>query len=385
MLSSSAMVLMLLIGLLLTKYLLDSPARQKRSLLALIMMVTLFMGGCFTPVATTSKPAEGGELEVHFIDVGQGDSILIKNGEQAMLIDTGSKNSSIKLKKYLDEQGIKKLEYLVGTNPLIDHIGGMSDIIDNYDLSWMILPRIEGLNQTYKDLQMRLLAKHIKPIFAEPGKSYPMGDASFSLLTPSRSSYDHLADYSVVIKLEYGESSFLFCSDAGQISEQEMLDLEFDLAANVLKVGRHGSCSSSCETFLEAVNPDYAVISVGQDNPYLHPHMETMLKLHDNNIPVYRTDEQGTIVAVSDGKNITFKVEPGSYTWPEIKVTEDPSQAVGDGEVIKEEDLQKPVMVNESSNKYHERGCSFLDDKCVEITLEQAREAGYEPCLLCKP
>lgn len=383
MLLSSAMVLMLLIGLLLTKYLFDSPARLKRSLLTLVIMVSLIMGGCFTPVATTSNPAEGGQLEVHFIDVGQGDSILIKKGEEAMLIDAGTKNSSIRLRKYLDEQGVKRFEYLVGTNPLRDHMGGMSDLIENYELSRMILPRIEGLNQTYKDLQMRLLARHIKPILAEPGKSYALGDASFSLFAPSSSSYSDLADYSVVIKLEYGETSFLFCGDAGEISEREMMDLEFDLSANLLKLGRHGSSSATSDKFLQAVHPDYAVISVGQDNPYLHPHMQTMLKLHDNNIPVYRTDEQGTIVAVSDGQNISFKVDPGSYTWPEIMATEEPGQEAL--EVPTEEDLQKPVVVNENSNKYHERGCSFLDDKCVEITLEQAREAGYEPCLLCKP
>jgi competence protein ComEC len=227
MLLSSAMVLVLLIGLSLNKYLSNSPSAPKRSLLALTLMVTLLMGGCFTAPAGNSHSPEPGQLEVHFIDVGQGDSILIKNGEKTMLIDSGTKNNSKRLRKYLDEQGVEKFDYLVGTNPLRDHIGGMADLIENYGLNWMILPRIEGLNPSYKDLQMRLLAKHIKPILAEPGKSYMLGDASFSLLAPSSSSYDQLADYSVVIRLEYGDTSFLFCSDAGSNSEREMLDLEF--------------------------------------------------------------------------------------------------------------------------------------------------------------
>jgi competence protein ComEC len=381
MLLSSAMVLLLLFGLLLNKYLSNSPSAPKRSLLALILIVTLLMGGCFTAPAGNAHSPEPGQLEVHFIDVGQGDSILIKNGEKTMLIDSGTKNNSKRLRKYLDEQGVDKFDYLVGTNPLRDHIGGMDALIENYGLSWMILPQIEGLNPIYKDLQMRLLAKYIKPILAEPGKSYMLGDASFSLLAPSSSSYDQLADYSVVIKLEYGETSFFFCSDAGSNSEREMLDLEFDLSANVIKLGRHGSSSATSDEFLQAVNPEYAVISVGRDNPYLHPHMQTMLKLHDKNIPVYRTDEQGSIVAVSDGKNISFKVEPGTYAWPELKVTEDP----GPAQVLEEKNLQQVVLVNENSNKYHRAGCSFLDEKWVEITLEQAREAGYEPCLLCKP
>ncbi len=355
-----------------------------------LIIALLAVGGCSGQDSGGVKQQAQSEdlLEVHFIDVGQGDSILVKNGSKAMLIDTGTKNNSVRLKKYLDQQGITKLDYVIGTNPLKDHIGGMIDLIENYEISRIILPQIDTLNKTFKDLQMEMLARYMKPIKPEPGKNYTLGDASFMILAPNSTNYDGLADYSIVVKLIYGETSFLLTGDAGKISEQEMLDMEFDLSANVLKLGRHGSSSSTTDEFLSAVNPDSAVISVGKDNDYLHPHMGTMLKLKDREIPVYRTDEQGSIVAVSDGHSITFNIEPGTYVWPEIVIAEDKGENTADLEdnglnnEIKE---SATVFVSENSNKYHAEGCSFLDEKAVEITLEEALEAGYEPCLLCKP
>ncbi len=383
MLASLAMIFALLMGLFFTKYLLLGPAKQKRSLLTLTLLATFILGGCSAPTGPGSEPIGEGQLEVHFIDVGQGDSILIKNGQQAMLIDTGTRNNCVRLKRYLDKQGVKKYEYLIGTNPSKDHIGGMSELLGNYEFNWMILPQIEGLNQTYKDLQMKLLARYVKPILAQPGQSYPLGDACFTLLAPNNSAYEDLVDYSIVIKLEYGETSFLLCSDAGETSEQEMMDMEFDLAANLIKLGRHGSSSSSSDQFLQAVNPDYAVISVGKDNPYGHPHMATMLKLKENNIPVYRTDEQGTLVVKSDGKNISFEVEPGTYTWPEMTLSE--AAAEGQEEVLTPENLPEKVWINEDSNKYHRADCRFLEERRVDISEEEAQERGYEPCQLCQP
>ncbi|KUG02652.1 come-like protein, metallo beta-lactamase superfamily hydrolase, secreted [hydrocarbon metagenome] len=385
---TTGIILVILVGIISTAYCIARPETYKRAAISVTLIAILLTGGCGGPAdggGNNQQGQDGQQLEVHFIDVGQGDSILVKNGSNAMLIDTGTNNNSIRLQKYIEQQGIKKLDYAIGTNPLKDHIGGMSDLIDNYDISRIILPQINCINSTHKDLQMNMLAKFIKPIYPEPGKIYPLGDASFTILAPSSNSYEALADYSIVIKLVYGQTSFLFTGDAGKISEQEMLDRQFDLSADVLKLGRHGSSSSTMDEFLQAVNPDSAVISVGKDNPYLHPHMETMLKLNENNIAVYRTDEQSSIVAVSDGNNITFCVEPGSYTWPEIMLNETIREGAAEQDVPDKEQLQKPVFVNENNSRYHTAGCSFLEDKCVEITLEEAIEAGYAPCLLCKP
>ncbi len=356
--------------------------KSRISFIAVGLVLLLMTGGCGGLGSRGDQ--EESQLEVHFIDVGQGDSILIKNGSKAMLIDSGTKHQHILLSQYLDQQGIKKLDYVIGTNPLRDHVGGLNEIIDSYQINRIYLPQVDGLFKTYKDIQVNLLSRKMKAIKPEPGKNYSLGEASFTMLAPSSSSYDDLADYSIVIKLIYGETSFVLTGDAGKISEQEMLDMNFDLSANVLKVGRHGSSSSCTDAFLSAVNPDSAIISVGKDNPYLHPHMATMLKLKENDIAVYRTDEQGSIVAVSDGKHITFNVEPGSYMWPEMIIAENESETSAE-QSIDTEHLQKSVFLNENSNKYHAAGCSFLEEKCVEITQEQAIKAGYEPCLLCKP
>lgn len=364
-------------------YLCQKMAKCKISVIAVGLILVLMTGGCGVP--ESNEDQEQGQLEVHFIDVGQGDSILVKIGSKAMLIDSGTKHQHILLSQYLDQQGIKKLDYVIGTNPLRDHVGGLNEIIDSYRINRIFLPQVDGLFKTYKDIQINLLSRKMKAIKPEPGKNYSLGEANFTILAPSSSSYDDLADYSIVIKLIYGETSFVLTGDAGKISEQEMLDMNFDLSANVLKLGRHGSSSSTTDAFLSAVNPDSAIISVGKDNPYLHPHMATMLKLKENDIAVYRTDEQGSIVAVSDGKHITFNVEPGSYMWPEMIITEKESDTSAEQDSIDTERLQKSVFLNENSNKYHAAGCSFLEEKCVEITQEQAIKAGYEPCLLCKP
>lgn len=299
-------------------------SKSRTAFLSSALIFMLLLGGCGGQESSGLKqPAQDeNNLEVHFLDVGQGDSIFVKNGSKAMLIDTGDKNNWIRLNKYLDKQGIKKIDYLIGTNSLTEHIGGMCEMINNFEISRIFLPKISCVDQAYKDLQLEMLAKYYKPIRPEAGKSYPLGDASFTVLAPNSRSYDDLADNSIVIKLMYGETSFLLTSSAGKVSEQEMLDMEFDLSANVLKLGRHGSASSTGDEFLSAVNPDSAVISVGQDNLHSHPHMETMLKLKEKQIPVYRTDEQGTIIAVSDGHTITFNVEPGTYTWPEMIISD---------------------------------------------------------------
>ncbi len=299
-------------------------SRSRTTFLSAALIFILLLGGCSGQESSGLKQQAQDEdiLEVHFLDVAQGDSILIKNGSKVMLIDTGDKTKWIRLNKYLDQQGIKRIDYLIGSNPLKEHIGGMCEVINNFEISRILVPQIYCKNKAYKDLQMEMLAKYIKPIKPETGKNYPLGEASFTVLAPNSSSYDDLADNSIVIKLMYGETSFLLTSGAGKVSEQEMLDMEFDLSANVLKLGRHGSTLSTGDEFLSVVNPDSAVISVGQDNLQAHPHMETMLKLKEKQIPVYRTDEQGTIIAVSDGHTITFNVEPGTYTWPEMLISD---------------------------------------------------------------
>ncbi|MDV3429520.1 MAG: MBL fold metallo-hydrolase [Bacillota bacterium] len=301
-----------------------------KGIFLLIILVSIFLVSC---TAETSKPVLGGNinadkgtassnekssgtLQVHYIDVGQADSILILQGTHAMLIDAGNNDDYELVYKYLNKQGIKNLEYIVGTHPHEDHIGGLDYIIDNFNIGKVILPKNAKSNtKTYTDVLKAVSNKGLKAINPLPGTSFNLGEAVCSILAPNSGSYEDFNNYSVVIKVKFGDNSFLFEGDAEALSEMEMVKKGYNLKADVIKVGHHGSSSSTCAKFLAKVQPKYAVISVGKDNSYGHPQKGTMDRLKNGKIEVYRTDECGTIVALSDGKNITFNVKPGDYKY----------------------------------------------------------------------
>lgn len=259
-----------------------------------------------------------GNLIIDYIDVGQGDSILIRQGEHAMLIDGGTSECKDDLLEYLKSKNITKFDYIIGTHPHEDHIGSLDDVVNAFDFDTILSPDVSSAKVTTKTFENLVLAvanKNMKFTTPISGKEYSLGEAKFNILAPSSSNYQSLNNYSIVIKLNYGENSFMFTGDAETLSETEILNSYDDLHADVLKLGHHGSTTSSSKKFLNAVNPKYAVISVGKDNVYNHPTKTTMDKMIELNIPVYRTDELGTIECISDGKNITFNTKPGSYNY----------------------------------------------------------------------
>jgi competence protein ComEC len=253
------------------------------------------------------------QLLVHFIDVGQADSILIQNGDHAMLIDAGNNDDADLVTQYLQKQGVKKIEYLIGTHPHEDHIGGMDGVINAFPIAQVILPHVTHTTKTFSDMVTAMKNKGYQATKPVVGDRYSLGDASFVILAPTAPEYEGLNNYSVVIKLSYGNTSFLFAGDAEKESEEEMIATGLDLSANLLKLGHHGSRSSTSAAFLQKVHPQYAVISVGKGNDYGHPHQETMKRLQSNGALVYRTDESGTIIATSDGQRITFNQNSGTY------------------------------------------------------------------------
>lgn len=248
-------------------------------------------------------------VEVHFIDVGQGDSILIEADNSAMLIDAGENNKGSVVVDYLKSQEIKELYYLIGTHPHSDHIGGLDTVLNSFPVKKLIMPEISHTTETFEDV-LDAAAKNeltiTKPVV---GTIYHLGPATFTILAPNSSSYEELNDYSIVLKLTYGDTSFLFTGDAGVASEEEMLANGIDLSADVIKIGHHGSVTSSSKEFLDAVNPAYAMICVGKENEYGHPQSETLKALMDRGIKIYRTDAQGTVVFTSDGKNISVNTD----------------------------------------------------------------------------
>ena len=245
-------------------------------------------------------------IKIHYIDVGQGDSILIQCGEHNMLIDAGTNSSEEDLISYLDSLNIQKFDYLVGTHTHEDHIGGMDKIVKKYDFDSILFPKTTSNTKTFENFVTEVKNKNKKLTAPDTTKTYILGDATFEILSPLKDEYEDQNNYSIVIKLKYKDTSFLFTGDAEKLVEEDILDTNKDISADVIKIGHHGSSTSTSEEFLKKVNPKYAVISLGKDNSYGHPHKETIELLENYNIKTYRTDELGTIICTSDGKNISF-------------------------------------------------------------------------------
>ncbi len=263
-------------------------------------------------LATTTTVSR--DLEVHFIDVGQADSILIKAPGGNMLIDAGNNGDADLITSYIKKQGVKTLDVVIGTHPHEDHIGSLDVVIDTFDIGKVYMPKVEHTTQTIEDVLLAIKNKGLKITAPVAGSTFNVGEVKCRILAPNSSKYDDLNNYSIVIKLEFGNTSFLFTGDAEKVSEDEMLQKHKDkLSSDVLKVGHHGSNSSTIQGFLDKVNPKYAVVMVGKNNSYEHPHKVVMNRLKEKGVTVYRTDENSTIVANSDGNNITFNTKPGSY------------------------------------------------------------------------
>lgn len=255
---------------------------------------------------------DNANLKVHFIDVGQADCILIESSNQYMLVDAGNNADEELIISYLNNLGIKKLEYVIGTHPHEDHIGSLDAVIRNYEIGKVILPEKEHTTKTFENVLDAIEEKNLKITKPKVGDKYEIGDASFVIIAPNNDYGDELNNWSVGIKLTLEDTSFVMCGDAEKEAEEDILSNGIDLKADVLKLGHHGSRTSSSKDFVDAVDPSYIVITCGADNSYGHPHKETMKWLKKRGIPFFRTDKQGTIIATSDGDEITWNVEPSN-------------------------------------------------------------------------
>jgi len=286
-----------------------SLRKKSIQIIFIIIVLIIFIG--IMPVKAAAK----GQVKVHFIDVGDADCILIQQGNKSMLIDAGNNTDEDVIKKYLLKLGINKLDIIIGTHVDEDHIGSMDAIINDFEIGKIYIPESNITTKYLEDVMNAVRKKGLQVTVPVSGQSIKLGEAVCTILAPVSRGYERLNNYSIVIKLKYGNTSFLFTGDAESVSEREMMRRGFDLSANVLKLGHHGSIRSTTDEFLKRVNPQYAVIMVGGNNNYRHPHKRTMEKLKVKGIKVYRTDENGTVVAVSDGENILFNKKPGSYNY----------------------------------------------------------------------
>lgn len=254
------------------------------------------------------------DFQIHFIDVGQGDSTLIMCDGHAMLIDAGDNSKGTVIQKYLKKLDIDYLDIVVATHPDADHIGGMDVVLQKFDCGKLLLPDVVKDTKTYEDLVNVIENKNINTVHPYTGTGYGLGSAQVDVLSPYRDNYEDVNDFSIVLKISYGNTNFLFTGDATMEVEKEMLENHLAVNADVIKIGHHGSRTSGSVEFITAVGAKNAVISCGKENEYGHPNAATLNTLRTNNIDVYRTDEQGTIILYSDGNAITFNCAP-SDTW----------------------------------------------------------------------
>ncbi len=304
------------------------------------------------------------DLTVACIDVGQGDAALIQCDGHNMLIDAGTNASTEILLSYLDDIGVKTIDLVVGTHPHEDHIGGLDKAIERYDVKNVWMPRVQADTRTFEDVLLAIQSKGLKITAPTPGTTFVLGGAAITALAPNSVSYSETNDYSIVLRIDYGSTSFLFTGDAEAASESEMLAAGADLHADVLKIGHHGSSSSTTDAFLDAVDPDYAIVSCGADNSYGHPHGETVSKLNAYGVRILRTDELGTITIRSDGEKISLS------------------------NFDRDDDAAITYIGNKNSKKFHLSSCGSLPAEKNQVFFngrEEAIDAGYDPCKKCKP
>jgi competence protein ComEC len=274
--------------------------------LVLIIFIILGFAGYeyFTPEGSISQP-----LNITIIDVGQGDAILVQSDNKNMLIDAGPNSSSLNLVNSLTKMKINRFEVVVATHPHEDHIGGLDSVINKFDIDQVIMPQVSANTQTFNDVLQAIHNKGLTVTAPVPENNFTLGSALCAILAPNIPSYEDINSYSIVMRVVYGNITFLFMGDAGLDSETDIISKGYSLNSDVIKIGHHGSSSSTSDELIKAVNPRYAVISSGQDNDYGHPHKETISKLNSAGVIIYRTDLNGDVTFSSNGTNLVVKTE----------------------------------------------------------------------------
>ena len=284
--------------------------------IVLLICLCLLVVGCANPFVesndkTSISTFNGDTLRVNYIDVGQGDSIFIQlPNNETMLIDAGEAYKSDNVINYLNDLGITKIDYVVGTHPHTDHIGGLEEVINTFDIGSIYMPRASSTSKTYEDLLTTISNKGLKIKTAKSGVVVLDDDnLKLEFIAPNSDSYSELNNYSAVLKLTYLDNTFLFMGDAETLSENEVT---CDVDADVIKVGHHGSDSSSGIEFVKKVSPEYAIIMVGEGNSYNHPYQSIIDRYESVGAKVLRTDLDGNIVCDSDGVDVTCKGDKDS-------------------------------------------------------------------------
>ncbi len=340
-------------------------------------------------------------LKVTFLDVGQADCIVIQSNDDFMVIDGGNNADIATVTDFLKSEKIENIKYLIGTHPHEDHIGGLDAIINSFNVETIIMPEAVSDTQTFVDVITAIENKKLEITAPKVGDTYTLGNATFTMIAPNKI-YSELNNMSVGIKLTNGENSFIFCGDAEVLSENDILSNKIDLKADVLKLSHHGSDTSTSKAFLKAISPKHTIISVGKDNSYGHPNVDTLQKLLDNKIELYRTDLQGNIIVKSDGKSIEFNVE--SYDIAEgiklasekvleksLKENETKVVTTKEETTTTEETKSVDYILNKNSDIFHHTWCGSVklmkESNKIYFTGDRndVINQGYDACKKCNP
>ena len=312
------------------------------------------------------------DFSIHFIDVGQGDCILIRCGDHTMLIDAGENAAQSAVADYLDKFKLDTFDYVAGTHAHSDHIGSLDYVVAHFDVGALLVSPQKEETNIYHNL-LEAADKTDTPVYSvKAGDSFMLGSAKIFVVGPRQENYENVNNSSIIFKVVYGETSFLLAGDAESMEERELIEAGADLQADVLKVGHHGSDTSTGYTFLREIMPKIAVIQVGLGNDYGHPSEEVMSRLYDQGATVYRTDMHGNVVITSDGNNLEVYTQTDE---PPIISYRDPQDQAG-------------YIGNLRSHKFHSPECKNLpqEENCIYFgTREEALAQGYEPCKTCNP
>ncbi|AKB78916.1 Competence-like protein [Methanosarcina horonobensis HB-1 = JCM 15518] len=335
--------------------------------------------------AAGENPADE-NLTVHFLDVGQGDSILLKYNGKTMLVDAGERDQGSEVSAYLYEQDVSGIDYVIATHPHSDHIGGMEDVLNGFQVEHFIDSGFPHTSKTYENMLTTIDEKNIPFEIIKTGEEIEFDPAvEIEVLNPGSEYSDDLNENSVVLKVSYGEVSFLLMGDAGLGTEEKLMGTGYDLNSDILKVGHHASRSGSGEAFISAVSPEVSVIEVGAGNDYGHPHAEVLERLQKAS-RVYRTDLDSSIVVTTDGSAYTVTTQKTGYGEEVVKAgtsvngTDSSSASITAEETEPEEMESENVKLEETESEASEITSSAepevyvsdlnLQEEWVEITNE---------------
>ena len=345
---------------------------MKKRFLTLLLTFALLLGGCeLVPAELPTAPAaDGGSLTVHYIDVGQADSILLECDGEFMLIDGGNRDDGQLVVSYLEQQGVQELEAVVCTHAHEDHVGGLPSVLAVFPTEAVYAPTRTYSSKIFDDFLYYVDQQRLEVTIPAPGDTLTLGDTVLTVMGPVQS-YAETNDTSIVLLADYGSTRFLFTGDMEVAAENDMLDYwgeDTDWNVDVLKAGHHGSSTSSGYRFVYETDPEYTVVSVGKDNSYGHPHEEILSRYADAGIPLLRTDELGHVTVTSDGAEITV-------TWE--------NQSAQPGAV---EPADSTCIGNKNSKKLHTESCDNLpgeQNRVYFTDYNEAIAAGYTPCGNC--